>query len=746
MYKKLLFSSLLIALMFVLLSQAFAGGSSHLVLGTVRTSTAKVPTAANLTITAYITARPGDIMTYPPNNPTKIAYDEPTALWMIEVSGFVGAWVAGETLHIDFQDCGNGEAGSKKVTLNYDPSQNVGQVTLSPIPPVEITNFEPPDGSILDIEPQTVTITFSEAMNTTSVLQNSMFTRKNVTDDVTEMEASICTFLWWFGFTDPASVAKYKEYGCSEPFGIVTPNTVDVTFSGEGGSSVLEITLKDLTVGQPIKPIGPKEYRISITVNEAKGLCGNPLDIKGHVDYTYYLYETASVTNPTVENKITLLNGKVELTIPAGAFDKATNVTVRFLLPSDPALPKFVSLTGKTLTLQGETQPAFVIELDPPVKTPFAHPVTVKLTYTEPGSLEDSIRLYRISEAGDAWEFIPSTGERVDKVNNYQYSQVDTFSTLCLFYSYPYGDLSGNGFLTILDATNVLKLSATLPIAGPFANEDPNFVMATANVSGGDPVLNILDATLILRKSAGIDEKFPVEQTQAAPGLMAIFQSPGIRTAYLNGNSLDNKGVSVFLDDTTGVFGADIELAYDSALLKVSGVSKTQLTSESAMVYDDRKTGKLRILFANALPLNDSGKLLAIQFELMPGADTSCLNSVKLTKFEANAGLIKTRIEPPVPHKLMLLQNYPNPFNPETWIPYRLPQESDVEIGIYNVSGQLIRKLYIGKQTPGSYITKDKAAYWDGTNDNGEKAASGIYFYKLRDGKESIVKKMVILK
>jgi flagellar hook assembly protein FlgD len=79
-----------------------------------------------------------------------------------------------------------------------------------------------------------------------------------------------------------------------------------------------------------------------------------------------------------------------------------------------------------------------------------------------------------------------------------------------------------------------------------------------------------------------------------------------------------------------------------------------------------------------------------------------------------------------------LLQNYPNPFNPETWIPYQLATDSPVMISIYNSKGQLIRVLNLGNQNAGIYMTKNKAAYWDGKDRAGEKVASGVYFYTLQ--------------
>jgi len=93
-----------------------------------------------------------------------------------------------------------------------------------------------------------------------------------------------------------------------------------------------------------------------------------------------------------------------------------------------------------------------------------------------------------------------------------------------------------------------------------------------------------------------------------------------------------------------------------------------------------------------------------------------------------------------------LLQNFPNPFNPETWMPYTLGAESDVTISIYNLSGQKVRTLTLGRQPAGDYLTRDQAAYWDGTNDNGEPVASGVYLYELRAGAYREGRKMVLMK
>ena len=91
-------------------------------------------------------------------------------------------------------------------------------------------------------------------------------------------------------------------------------------------------------------------------------------------------------------------------------------------------------------------------------------------------------------------------------------------------------------------------------------------------------------------------------------------------------------------------------------------------------------------------------------------------------------------------------QNYPNPFNPETWVPFRLFEDSVAVIKIYDVGGRLIRKLELGRRKAGEYLSKDRAAYWDGRNSSGEEVSSGVYFYILETDNFRSMKKMTVKK
>ena len=101
---------------------------------------------------------------------------------------------------------------------------------------------------------------------------------------------------------------------------------------------------------------------------------------------------------------------------------------------------------------------------------------------------------------------------------------------------------------------------------------------------------------------------------------------------------------------------------------------------------------------------------------------------------------------PTLPNLTALHPNYPNPFNPETWIPYELATDTDVQILIYDAQGTLIRRIELGHRFAGDYTQPSRAAYWDGCNALGERVASGVYFYQLLTTETSLIQKMVILK
>tara|TARA_B100001142_G_scaffold121447_1_gene123362 strand:- start:1530 stop:2618 length:1089 start_codon:yes stop_codon:yes gene_type:complete len=94
-----------------------------------------------------------------------------------------------------------------------------------------------------------------------------------------------------------------------------------------------------------------------------------------------------------------------------------------------------------------------------------------------------------------------------------------------------------------------------------------------------------------------------------------------------------------------------------------------------------------------------------------------------------------------IPESHKLFQNYPNPFNPITTLKYFINQDSDVEIIIYDLRGNVIKNLFSGKETRGH-----KSIQWNGINENGQLASAGVYLYRIEAGNFRQTKKMILIK
>ena len=94
-----------------------------------------------------------------------------------------------------------------------------------------------------------------------------------------------------------------------------------------------------------------------------------------------------------------------------------------------------------------------------------------------------------------------------------------------------------------------------------------------------------------------------------------------------------------------------------------------------------------------------------------------------------------------LPAEFALHQNYPNPFNPQTKIRYDLPENSMVNITVYDMLGREVKTLVNQVQNAGF-----KSIIWDATNDYGKAISAGIYLYLIQAGDYIHTQKMVLLK
>lgn len=96
---------------------------------------------------------------------------------------------------------------------------------------------------------------------------------------------------------------------------------------------------------------------------------------------------------------------------------------------------------------------------------------------------------------------------------------------------------------------------------------------------------------------------------------------------------------------------------------------------------------------------------------------------------------------PPVPTAASLGQNYPNPFNPTTRIEFELTRAERAVVRIFDPRGRLVRTLFEGEGVAGSNFVD-----WDGTNDEGDAVASGVYQYQLETPTKTDARRMVLVR
>ncbi len=167
--------------------------------------------------------------------------------------------------------------------------------------------------------------------------------------------------------------------------------------------------------------------------------------------------------------------------------------------------------------------------------------------------------------------------------------------------------------------------------------------------------------------------------------------------------------------------------------------------------FEDVPWLKIEPLFGLAGAANDTALMIVIQPEnIQPGYYLS-----GITLYSSHAGEMRKDFipiyldyatgivssEPQIPTRFEVGQNYPNPFNPKTHVRFGLPAPARVKIEIFNLLG---RRVYLEETQPlpaGYHLFE-----WNGQSAAGQEVSSGIYFYRISDGKNMAVRKMVLLR
>jgi predicted outer membrane repeat protein len=98
-------------------------------------------------------------------------------------------------------------------------------------------------------------------------------------------------------------------------------------------------------------------------------------------------------------------------------------------------------------------------------------------------------------------------------------------------------------------------------------------------------------------------------------------------------------------------------------------------------------------------------------------------------------------MENSLPSPIAGVGNFPNPFNPSTTIFFTLAEAGATRVQIYDLAGHIVRLLADGK-----YPAQEHRLHWDGRNDAGRPAPTGVYFYRITSGATQVSGRMALVK
>ena len=247
---------------------------------------------------------------------------------------------------------------------------------------------------------------------------------------------------------------------------------------------------------------------------------------------------------------------------------------------------------------------------------------------------------------------------------------------------------------------------------------DPNHsVWATDNYI----YLNIADSSgAQLYKIHSSDTEIPLEQLTEEPAYLKLL------------GTYDNDLDKLLLASGSNLWVYEFDLGQLSFIDSVEGPISRQAWSmdKSKVAFGGRRT-----IFSSSSPptikvydfLNDT--IVALSYTAEP---LFWLGGQELG-IKSNLGL--------TPSSYLLGQNFPNPFNPITTIRYELPEDSFVNVTIYDMLGNVVNNLINANQSSGY-----KSVQWNATNNQGKPVSAGVYLYKIQADDFVDTKKMILLK
>ena len=203
--------------------------------------------------------------------------------------------------------------------------------------------------------------------------------------------------------------------------------------------------------------------------------------------------------------------------------------------------------------------------------------------------------------------------------------------------------------------------------------------------------------------------------------------------------------IRVVIEPGMNLLSLDFRLEYHSDQFKLIEIQKSAIASDFRLITYQQQDNLNLVLFGSQA-ITGGGDLITLLFN---NKDESIGNAdFKTEKYQINN-------QPPIqgtiliseaqtlnkPESFKLFQNYPNPFNHRTSIRLLVNKFSNVNLAIYNLRGEIIKKIINRNLVPGHYTF-----HWDGVDERNHPVGSGIYICRVVSGSEDKSFKLLFIK
>jgi FlgD Ig-like domain len=344
----------------------------------------------------------------------------------------------------------------------------------------------------------------------------------------------------------------------------------------------------------------------------------------------------------------------------------------------------------------------------------------------------------------DYWYFVEF---EVDSCGNVSSVSNKTTGTL----NYHLGDVS-TGFVTCAGNNTVysedisfLGANYAITIGDPDVLGCLDVGPTTTNYVDGRPLtdnkVQFEDLILFAINYNEVSKASPVSRPPAASDELTVLVPPASER-----NS--EFSARLWLSGTGRVQGLSTQLRWNGAAVQPLAVEPGELLNSLGGVAFQSAPGGVdaALLGVRRVGLSGEGVLAEVRFRVV-GTGDPAITIASVDARDARNQLVNmqpggpTDVVTALPGASRLLPNAPNPFYTSTRIGFTLAADGPVEVAIYSVTGRLVRSLVHAAQTAGPHEVT-----WDGNDDQGARAAAGMYYVRLRAGAATSKRSIVMVR